>query len=129
MLDLDKIKPDVIRLCQRLKVTRLDLFGSAATEVFRPESDVDVLVEFDQNLGDMFNRYFELKEGLEKITGRSVDVIMEDAIKIHILKLLSNKQGNHYMLLETKKYLHDILSSAQDIEGYVGKMDLNAFRN
>jgi uncharacterized protein len=87
MLDLDKIKPDVIRLCQRLKVNRLDLFGSAATKEFGPESDVDVLVEFDQNLGDMFNRYFELKEGLERITGRAVDVVMEDAIKNPYFKI------------------------------------------
>jgi predicted nucleotidyltransferase len=87
MLDLEKIKPEIVNLCQRLKVTRLDLFGSAATEAFRPQSDVDVLVEFDQNLGNMFNRYFELKEGLEKITGRSVDVVMEDAIKYPYFKI------------------------------------------
>jgi uncharacterized protein with HEPN domain len=33
------------------------------------------------------------------------------------------------MLLEAKKYLHDILISAQDIEEYIGNMGLDAFRN
>lgn len=88
MLDLDKIKPDVIQLCQRLKVNRLDLFGSAATEEFGPESDVDVLVEFDRSFGDLFNRYFELKEQLEKITGRSVDVVVESAVRNRYFKIV-----------------------------------------
>ncbi len=81
MLDIEKIRPDVVSLCQRLHVKRLDLFGSAATDAFGAESDVDVLVEFDRQIGDLFNRYFELKEQLEKIVGRSVDVVVEDAIR------------------------------------------------
>jgi len=81
MLDTEKIKPSVRALCQRLRVRRLDLFGSAATEAFGADSDVDVLVEFDRQPGDLFNRYFELKEHLESIMGRSVDVVVADAIK------------------------------------------------
>lgn len=81
MLDVEQIKPAVITLCQRLHVKRLDLFGSATTEQFGMESDVDVLVEFDRQVGNLFNRYFELKEELEMIMGRSVDVVVADAIK------------------------------------------------
>ncbi len=81
MLDVERITPAVITLCQRLHVKRLDLFGSATTERFGTESDVDVLVEFDRQVGNLFNRYFELKEELEMIMGRSVDVVVADAIK------------------------------------------------
>lgn len=65
MLDSERIKPALISLRHRLKVIRLDLFGSAATEAFGTDSDVDVLVVFDRQAGDLFNRYFELKEQLE----------------------------------------------------------------
>jgi len=81
MLDVEGIKPAVITLCRRLHVKRLDLFGSATTEQFGTTSDVDVLVEFDRQVGNLFNRYFELKEELETILGRSVDVVVADAIR------------------------------------------------
>ncbi len=64
-------------LCRRLGVRRLDLFGSAVGDSFNPESsDVDVLAEFDVRPGfDHFGTYFGLKEGLEQILGRPVDVV------------------------------------------------------
>lgn len=57
------------------------MFGSATTDRFGPDSDVDVLVEFDPDAGDLFDRYFDLKEGLEQILGRDVDVVVERAMK------------------------------------------------
>lgn len=68
-------------LCRSLSVKRLELVGSAAREDFHPESsDIDVLIEFDGNHA-LFDRYFELKFGLESIFGRKVDVIQSGAIK------------------------------------------------
>ncbi len=81
MLDYEAFRPAVAALCQQLGVRRLDLFGSALTADFRPDSDVDVLVELDRSGGDLFNRYFDLKEQLEALVGRSVDLVMADAIK------------------------------------------------
>jgi len=81
VLDREALRSAVAALCQRLGVRRLDLFGSALTADFRPDSDVDVLVEFDRTGGDLFNRYFELKEQLEALVGRPVDLVMADAIK------------------------------------------------
>jgi len=61
-------------LCRELSVRRLDVFGSAVSDSFDvARSDVDVLVEFDT--GPDFDRYFTLKEGLEQIIGRPVDVV------------------------------------------------------
>ncbi len=61
-------------LCRELSVRRLDVFGSAVSDAFDTEtSDVDVLVEFEAATD--FDRYFALKEGLEKILGRPVDVV------------------------------------------------------
>ena len=74
---------EIQRLCRELGVRRLDLFGSAADGTFDPgTSDVDVLVEFvDRADLDRFGAYFALKEGLEDLLGRPVDVIVASAMR------------------------------------------------
>jgi len=81
MLNLDQIKPAIKDLCTRLRVKRLDIFGSATTERFAPDSDVDVLVVFERDGDGLFDRYFDLKEALEQIFKRKVDLITEASVK------------------------------------------------
>jgi len=81
MLDIETIKPEISALCKKLKVKRLDVFGSAVGDDFGPNSDVDVLIQFERGSDGLFDRYFELKERLEDILGREVDVVVENAIK------------------------------------------------
>lgn len=59
--------------CQRHQIRRLALFGSVLREDFRPESDVDVLVEFapGQRVGLAF---FGMQEELSELLGRAVDL-------------------------------------------------------
>ena len=71
----------VATVCRQLGVKRLDLFGSVTGPDFGPKSDIDIVVRFDRSQGHMFSRYFDLKERLEQIFSRSVDVVMEDAIR------------------------------------------------
>ena len=81
MIDLNTYQSQLIELCRSLSVKRLELVGSAAREDFQSElSDIDVLIEFD-GTQSLFDRYFELKFGLERIFGRKVDVIQNGAIK------------------------------------------------
>ncbi|MEK7358183.1 MAG: nucleotidyltransferase domain-containing protein, partial [Bdellovibrionota bacterium] len=68
----------ISELCTRYGVARLELFGSAAEDRFDAErSDLDFLVEFmpDHELGPWLRHYFDLKEGLEDLFGRSVDLV------------------------------------------------------
>jgi predicted nucleotidyltransferase len=69
-------------LCRRLGVRRLELFGSAAREDFDPVgSDLDFLVEFAPGLARRaLDSYFMLKEALEGLFERSVDLVMPDAV-------------------------------------------------
>lgn len=87
MIEIDSIRSAISQLCERLQVKRLDIFGSAATDQFTVDSDVDVLVQFDREPGDLFNRYFDLKEGLEQVFGRPVDIVLEDSLKNPYFKL------------------------------------------
>lgn len=72
----------IARACRAHDVTRLRLFGSAATPGFSPErSDVDFLVNFAPGTPDPFDAYFGLKEDLERILGTEVDLVMADAVR------------------------------------------------
>lgn len=84
MIDLVKDKQDSIRaLCQRFRVRRLDLFGSAAGESFDPAtSDLDFLVEFQEfPNGGIADAYFGLREELCRLFQREVDLVSVAAVK------------------------------------------------
>lgn len=81
MFDIADNGIEIAALCRKLGVVRLDIFGSAGQGDLGPESDVDVLVRFDRTRGGLFARYFDLKEGLEVLFRRPVDLVVEEAIK------------------------------------------------
>lgn len=71
-------------LCRRLRVRRLDLFGSAATGRFDPaRSDIDIIVAFDDALVPIAyaEAFFGLREELEALFGRPVDLVTEAALE------------------------------------------------
>ncbi len=63
-------------------VRSLDLFGSVARGDANPESDVDLLVEFDEVPG-LFG-YLRLRDRLQEILGRSVDLVMASGLRPRI---------------------------------------------
>lgn len=75
--------PMLRQLCARHRVGRLELFGSATGPRFDPQtSDLDFLVDFpDLEPGRRFSSYFGLKEDLEALFGRPVDLVMSRAIQ------------------------------------------------
>ncbi|GGE57962.1 DNA polymerase subunit beta [Streptosporangium jomthongense] len=83
MLQLLRDKHDEIRLlCEKHKVTQLAVFGSAATGKFHAASDLDFLVDFQDTLSarDMATAFFGLKEDLEALFSRSVDLITASSL-------------------------------------------------
>ena len=81
--ELTTKRAEIEALCRALGVKRLDVFGSAATAAFKPESsDLDFLVEFGEDPeANRFHDYFDLKEALEALFSRPVDLVMESAMK------------------------------------------------
>ena len=76
-------RAEVVQVCRRHGVGRLDLFGSAAGEGFDVgRSDLDFIVSFERTgpLG-LFDRYFGLKEDLESLFGRGVDLVTERTLR------------------------------------------------
>jgi predicted nucleotidyltransferase len=78
----DKRQP-IAELCVRFGVVRLDAFGSALRDDFRPgESDVDLLVEFAvMEPHDLADAYFGLLYELRALLEVDVDLVMADAVK------------------------------------------------
>jgi uncharacterized protein len=72
----------IAELCRQFNVRRLDLVGSAARSDFdRAKSDLDFLVEFGPADGlRALDTYFGLKQELETLFGRPVDLIMPAAV-------------------------------------------------
>ncbi len=87
MINIEKIKPEIERICQRLPVKRLGLFGSVLTANFSQASDVDVLVIFDSDENiDLFDKYFDLKEQLEQFFKREVDLVVDKEFRNPVLR-------------------------------------------
>ena len=73
---------EITLICDRFYVRSLDVFGSATTGEFNPDSsDLDFLVTFrDGANGGLSHPYFDLHEALEYLFERNVDLVMESAI-------------------------------------------------
>jgi hypothetical protein len=67
-------KDQIAEYCKRNQVRRLSLFGSVLREDFGPDSDVDVLVEFEPGTRIGLIRLSGLEIELGKIVGRKVDL-------------------------------------------------------
>lgn len=77
-LDLNAIR----HACERYGVQRLRVFGSVLTDEFDPEtSDVDFLVDFEEERENLFDDYFDLKFELERIVGRDIDLIIGRSVQ------------------------------------------------
>src|SRR5439155_19250352 len=68
-------------LCRRRHIRRLSLFGSVLRPDFRPDSDVDVLVEFEPGQVPGFLALHEIEAELSKLlSGRKVDLVTQRAL-------------------------------------------------
>ena len=73
--NIDVPKSKITDFCRRNHIRRLALFGSALRDDFRPDSDVDVLVEFDPGHVPGFLRLARMERELSGLLGgRRVDM-------------------------------------------------------
>jgi predicted nucleotidyltransferase len=78
---IDNNREAIAKLCRVHGVRRLEAFGSILRDDFDDgRSDVDVLVEFEAETVDSFSN-LDLKESLEAVFGRPVDLVELHAIR------------------------------------------------
>ena len=80
---LENKRQAIAQACKRHGVIRLDAFGSALRDDFRPdESDLDLLVEFGPMVPfARVDAYFGLLEELRALLGPKIDLVMAGAVK------------------------------------------------
>lgn len=89
----------IAELCRRHRVHRLEVFGSLLRDDFDArDSDVDLIVEFEQDAAHSFENYLALKESLEHLFERSVDLIEPRTIR--------NRRLRHY-IEQSKSSVYD----------------------
>lgn len=80
------VPPNVIAaFCKRHHIQELSLFGSVLRPDFGPDSDIDVLVEFEPE-ARIGLKYFKIEDELTELLGRRVDLTTKDGLHALIRK-------------------------------------------
>jgi predicted nucleotidyltransferase len=85
-------KAEIEAFCRRYKVRRLSLFGSAVRDDFGPESDVDVLVDFEPEARVGFLTLSRMARELSELLGRPVDLVPRGGLKPSIREVVLGQE-------------------------------------
>jgi len=72
---------DLATFCSRWGIVELAFFGSVLRDDFGPDSDVDVLVRFDEKTHHTLFDMVHMQEELQEILGRKVDLVSRRGIE------------------------------------------------
>ena len=75
--EISYFQPQIKRFCRRYHIRKLAFFGSVLRDDFGPQSDIDVLVEFEPGYTPGLD-FFLIEAELSKLLGRKVDLQTEN---------------------------------------------------
>lgn len=76
----------IAAFCRKWKVRELSLYGSVLRDDFRPDSDVDVLVVFEDGAPWSYWEWPDMMDELEKMFGHPVDLIEKRSVRNPFLR-------------------------------------------
>ncbi len=71
----------VAAFCRKNQIRRLWFFGSVLRDDFRPDSDVDVLVDFEPDASIGLSEFLDAQEEVQALVGRPVDLVERRALR------------------------------------------------
>ncbi|NCQ17846.1 MAG: hypothetical protein COZ80_13140 [Ignavibacteria bacterium CG_4_8_14_3_um_filter_37_9] len=78
---MDELNSETITsFCHSWKIKEFSFFGSYLRDDFTPQSDVDILIDLPQNHGLGLFEFVRMKEELEKMLGRKVDLLTKSSV-------------------------------------------------
>lgn len=84
---INKNIEQIRKICELNSVKHLFAFGSITNDEFNERSDIDLVVEIqDTDPLNYTDKYFNLKFALEKLLGRTIDLLESKAIRNKLLK-------------------------------------------
>ena len=94
---------ELVGLCRKYGIAKLDVFGSAATGSFAPgKSDVDFVIEFLVSDPGIADRLLDFADAAEMLLATSVDIVIESGI--------SNPYLRH-SISESREAIYDAYSN------------------
>jgi len=72
---------EIITFCQKWQVTELALFGSILRDDFRPNSDIDIMVQFHPEAHPTFGTLEQMEAELKSLCNREVDLVTRQGIE------------------------------------------------
>ena len=75
---------ELAEICRRYHIKELMLFGSAVRGEMRPDSDIDLLVEFTPEAKITLFGHFDAEEELSNLAGKRVDLVSKTALREHL---------------------------------------------
>ena len=90
---VEQNREKLIELCENHNVKELYLFGSILTEKFNEKSDIDMLIQFSVlDLSKYFDNYMDLKEKIEVLFQRPVDLVENQSIQNPIFRKVIDRE-------------------------------------
>ncbi len=74
----------IVSFCKRHRISRMLFFGSVLRADFGPDSDIDVLVEFDEEARITLFDMVDIQDELAALLGRNIDLTTPDGLSKYI---------------------------------------------
>jgi predicted nucleotidyltransferase len=88
----------IAEFCNRHRIRKLSLFGSATRDDFRPDSDVDLLVEFEPQAKVGFFKLYDLEQELSSLLdGRRIDINTPNSLSKYFRDEVLREAEVHYV--------------------------------
>ncbi|PXF60041.1 MAG: nucleotidyltransferase [Candidatus Methanogaster sp.] len=81
MAQIELPREKIAEFCKKWKIREFSFFGSVLRDDFRPDSDIDVLVTFEEDARHTLFDLVHMQDELKQIFGRDVDLVSRRGIE------------------------------------------------
>ena len=126
---IDLPKEEIAEFCKKWGICEFSFFGSVLTDDFRPDSDIDVLVTFEEDLKHTLFDLVHMGDELKKMFGREVDLLTRRGVEQsrNYIRRKSILSPLEQPISRDMTYLLDILLAAKDARDFTAGLDKDAF--
>jgi len=126
---IDLPKEEITEFCKKWGICEFSFFGSVLTDDFRPDSDIDVLVTFEEDAKHTLFDLVHMQDELKQIFGREVDLLTRRGVEQsrNYIRRKSTLSPLEQPISRDMAYLLDILLAAKDARDFTAGLDKAAF--
>ena len=81
MAQIELPRGKIAEFCKKWKIHEFSFFGSVLRDDFRPDSDIDILVTFEEDARHTLFDLVHMQDELKQIFGRDVDLVSRRGIE------------------------------------------------